>query len=77
MKYRVFWDLGDLDCRDTRLQRRLGMSMNQIINANDEYMEKVLCQMYSLPLTVNEKQLNSIKRRGYKGFKIYHYYECV
>ena len=77
MKYRVFYDFGDLDCRDGNLQRRLGMSLTQILNSKEEYLEKVLCRMYSLPLIVDENQLNRIKSQGYKGFKIYHFYRCV
>ena len=76
MKYRVFWDLGDLDCRDSNIQKKLGMSMNQILNANEEYLEKLICRIYGLPLVLNLDQLNSIKNRSYKGFKIYHYCEC-
>ena len=74
--YRVWWDLGSLDCRDPSLQKYLGMSLNEIISADPEYVEARACNLYGLPQIVSKNQLNYFLKKGKKGFQICQYREC-
>ena len=74
--YRVRWDMGDLDCRDVNIQKGLGMTLEQIIDADEDYLERKVCHLFSLPQTVNKVQLNKLLRSGRRGFKIWHYQAC-
>jgi len=74
--YKVRWDMGNLDCRDSNIQKGLGMTLEQIINADEDYLEDKMCRLYSLPQIVSKSQLKSLLRNGRRGFKIWHYQEC-
>ena len=62
--YKVFWDFGSLDCRDPKLQARLGMSLDQIISYEDDDLHDMLCSLYKLPTTTQKKFKKSV--RGFR-----------
>ena len=68
--YKIIWDFGDLDCRDPRLQRRLGMSLTKILNTSEARLHSSLCRLYNLPLKTKSKFNTPIN-----GFRPYYFIE--
>ena len=63
----IQWDFGELEAHDPTIQRRLGMSMNQIMHTSHEAMHKKLCTLFGLPTKMSEgdsvKSLEKYYRR--------------